>query len=622
MIRQRVSLAVAGAFVASSAFTLGIAAPASAAPGPYDPTFTPTTADLVGGGSDTSEIAVDYLAKGTTVAGTFVPGFNSKGLSGKIASYAATGDATLTLRDGSTITRPNNSGTGRATLYGAGNNSNFDFARSSSPIGTAEQDTLRQLPFAVDGLKLAVSSNVASNAPTTITPADMVKIYTGAVTNWNQIGGKDGVIKPYIPKSGSGTRSFFEGQLKAAPGGAEYVYANTVGEVQEHSVEKLQNDPNAVAPFSTGRAASATSIKLVGGFAANRALYNVVRQSEYQAGAKSALLKSAFGPTGFVCSPEARPLIEAAGFEQLASITKGGECGEPVTGATSNFRTSGQGAFATTTTLSAVAANGGSVRLTADVSAPGQNPQGKVQFKQGATALQTVNVAGGQAVLSLPSVAVGSHSYTAIFIPTNANEFGASETAAVSANVLVSSGLTVSAASGAYGVARVITVNGTGGAANGAVAVNVPGVVATSVNLVNGVGRVSVPATAAVGARAVTASFAGNASTFGTSASSTLSVSKAKTTSTLKLSKSKVKASKKAKATITVKISGSSLKASGKVTLKAGSKTVGTGTVKNGKVTVTLKKLKQGAHKIKATFAGTGNYGKSVTKTVTLKVTK
>ena len=617
MIRQRVSLAVAGAFVASSAFTLGLAAPASAATSPYDPAFVPTTGDLVGGGSDTSEIAVDYLAKGTN--GT--PGFNDGKSTGRIASYAATGDpTTLTLRDGSTLARPKNSGEGRNTLA-ANNNVNFDFARSSSAINTTEQATLRQLPFAVDGLKLAVSSNVASNAPASISEADLVKIYRGDVTNWSQIGGKSGVIKPLIPFAGSGTRKFFEDQLTRINGTA-VTPAPSVTEVQEHSVDAIQNDPNAVAPFSTGRAASAKSIKLLGGFAANRALYNVVRQADYQTGTKSALLKSAFGPTGFVCSPAARPLIEAAGFEQLASTTKGGACGEPVTAATANFRTSGQGAFATTTTLSAVAANGGSVRLTADVSAAGQNPQGKVQFKQGTTVLQTVNVAGGQAVLSLPSVAVGSYSYSATFVPANVNEFGTSDSAAVSTNVLVSSGLSVSAASGTFGVSRVITVNGTGGAANGAVSVNVPGVASATINLVNGSGSMSVPATATVGNRAVTASYAGNASTFGSSASSTLSISKAKTTSTLKLNKKSIKAKKSAKATITVKISGSSIKANGKVTIKAGSKTIGKGTVKNGKATITLKKLKKGNLKLKATFAGNGNYGTSVSKTVKLKVTK
>ena len=63
-------------------------------------------------------------------------------------------------------------------------------------------------------------------------------------------------------------------------------------------------------------------------------------------------------------------------------------------------------------------------------------------------------------------------------------------------------------------------------------------------------------------------------------------------------------------------------KANGKVTLKVGSKTIGKGTVKNGKVTITLKKLKKGSYKIKATFAGDSNVNGSSSKTVKLKVTK
>ncbi|WP_209674655.1 Ig-like domain repeat protein [Aeromicrobium fastidiosum] len=610
---------MAGAFVASTAFTLGVVAPASAATSPYDPTFTPTTGDLVGAGSDTSEIAIDYLAKGHNG----IAGFNGTKTTGRIASYAATGDpAELSLRDGTSLKRPNNSGTGRATLWGTGNNTAFDFARSSSTLADTEVADLRQLPFAVDGLKLAVSSNVPSNAPASISAADMVKIYKGQVTNWNQLGGGNGTIKPLIPFSGSGTRTFFQAQLNAAAGAAFTPDPTKVAEVQEHSVAAIENDPNAVAPFSTGRAASAPSIKLVGGFSADRALYNVVRLKDYTSGDKSALLKAAFGPTGFVCSPEARPLIEAAGFQQLASVTKNGVCGEPVTTATSKFRTSGEGAAATTTTLSAAAANGGSVRLTADVSASGQNPQGKVQFKQGSTVLSTVNVAGGQAVLTLPSVAVGSYTYTATFVPANVNDFGPSSTAPVTANVLTSSGLSVSAVGGSYGVARVIKVTGTGGAVNGAVSVSVPGVVATSVQLVNGSATVPVPATASVGGKTVTATFAGNASTFGSSATGSLSITKASTATKIALAKKSLKSSKRGTAKVTVTIAGSALKANGKVTLKVGSKTIGTGTVKNGKATIKLKKLKKGSYKIKATFAGNANYSSSTAKTVKLKVTK
>lgn len=630
MIRQRVSLAVAGAVVATTGLTAGLMTSAIAAPTPtiYDPSFTPTTGDLSGAGSDTSEIALDYVTKGHDG----IDGFNAGKSTGRLASFGAgaadvVSPATVVLKAGtSAITRPNGSGAGKALLYGSANNTNLDFARSSSTLNAAEiTANLQQSAFAVDGLKLAVSS-ASTNAPASISGADLVKIYDGTYTRWNQLtgnaGGSGATIVPLIPQAGSGTRSFFEAQLKANNGNVAVVLGGSVTSTQEHSDAAIKNDPNALAPFSTGRAKSTATVKTLGGFSAQRALYNVVRQTDLANATKSALINSAFGPSGFICSAAAKPLIEAAGFDQLASTTAGGACGTFGQVDVTNFTTANTVAKATTTTLSAVAQNGQSVKLTASVAATEGLPSGKVVFLEGDTQVGTAQVIGGSATLTLANATLGSHTYTATYNPSNAATYTASKSAVSSTNVLASSGLSVSVAGGTYGVARTITINGSGGAANGAVSVSVPGVVSTAVTLVNGAGSVSVPATATVGSKTVTASYAGNASTFGTSASSTLSISKAKTTSTLKLSKSKIKASKKAKATITVKITGSSLKAAGKVTLKAGSKTVGTGTIKNGKATITLKKLKKGSYKVKATFTGTSNYGKSVTKTVKLKVTK
>ena len=68
-----------------------------------------------------------------------------------------------------------------------------------------------------------------------------------------QLGGAAGVIAPKIPQAGSGTRSFFTAQLKAANGGTAVTLAPSVVEVQEHDASPIQNDPNAVAPFSVGR---------------------------------------------------------------------------------------------------------------------------------------------------------------------------------------------------------------------------------------------------------------------------------------------------------------------------------------------------------------------------------
>jgi ABC-type phosphate transport system substrate-binding protein len=613
-------LAVAGTVVAGSALAVGLAAPASAA-STFDPSFTPTTGDLVGSGSDTSEVAVDYLVKGHNG----VAGFNAGKSTGRIASYAATPSEQITLRDGSTITRPGNSGAGRSQLFGTSNNTNFDFARASSSIavGSAEANAgLQQIPFAQDGLKMVTATT--TNAPATISTADLVKIYDGTWKTWDQVPGATGSapIEAYIPPTGSGTRSFFTTQLaKANTGGAAVTLATTLKTAQEHDPTPIQNNPNAIAPFSTGRAKSATGIKTIDGLNAKRALYNVFRGADLS-GPKKSIIDAAFRENGFFCSPSARPLIEAAGFDQLASVDNGGACGVPVQSDINNFKLSSQeGALATSTTLSATAANGGTVTLNAELAATGssQKPVGKVSFREDGVQVAQASAAGGLATATIPNVSVGAHTYSAVFVPTNDANFGPSQSTLTSVNVLASSAVSVGSTAGTFGTARTVTVNGSGAAANAPVSVSIPGVLATSVTLVNGSGSVTVPAGAPVGTWTISVSFAGNGSAYGSSAAGSLSITKASSSTALKLAKKKVKAGKKAKATVTVKAPGA---VNGKVTLKVGSKTVGTGTVKNGKAKITLKKLKKGSYKVKAVFGGTSNVNGSTSKTIKLKVTK
>lgn len=623
MIRQRVSLAVAGAVVATTALTAGLAAPASAAisTSPYDPGFTPNAGDLVGVGSDTIEIALDNIAKGIT--GT--AGYNASHADGRIASFAAAPAGEIVLRDGSTaITRPNGSGAGKSLLHGASNNADVSFARSSSSLNATEvSDGLQQIPFAVDGLKLAVSST--TNAPAVITPDQMVKIYSGTITNWNQIGGKDGVIKPYVPQAGSGTLSFFTAQLTAANGGTAVTLAPSVGSTQEHSDADIKSNPNAVVPFSTARSKGLTTIKLEKGFRAYRAVYDVVRGTDYSSTTVGAKLKAAFSESGFVCSDAARPLIEAAGFYQLARSSAGGVCGIPTQSAVSTFVTSSL--LDVDNTLAAVASANGTIELTSTVDAAA-SPAGTVTFTDTdtSTVLGTVAVSGGKAVKTLTGVAAGTHNYSSVFTPTEGKPFKSSDVSTASAKILKAStvAVSVSPAASTFGTSHTITVTGTQGtgALTGPVTVNV-GPLTTVVNVVNGSGSFVTPADLPTGAYTVTASYAGSADAFPAASTSTLSVAKAGTTTTIKLSKSKVKVKKTSKATITVKINGSSLPANGKVTIKSGSKTVGTGTVRNGKVTITIKKFsKKGTYKLKATFSGAAYYGASTSKTVKLKVTK
>ncbi len=410
------------------AASLSLAAPALAdPPAPY----TPAASDVIGVGSDTSEHALNFLADGN--AG--VPGYNASGPANKLVSWNATapagGSATINLPSNPTATRPNGSGAGKATLYGAGNNTDIDFARSSSALDATEKSAgLQAFPFAKDSLALATAK--VSNAPATITPADMVKIYSGTVTDWSQLGGAAGAIAPKIPQSGSGTRSFFLAQLKAANGGTDVTLAGTVASVQEHDPSQIQNDPNAVAPFSVGRnAVIGAPLRIEGGFAAARALYNVVRQADV---AKPEIL-AIFGDSGFICSAAAKPLITAAGFEQLLPKTQGGVCGVPTQDPTTNLATE---QVATTTTVAGTSPAPGALNLTATVASGSTVADGLVSFFLDGAATPTgtaVPLTGGKASKALTGLAPGAHTVVAKYTPSSNSVFLGSQSAATPVSV-------------------------------------------------------------------------------------------------------------------------------------------------------------------------------------------
>lgn len=438
-VRKSLSGIVVAALAGSAlAFT---ATPALAATQADDPSFTPVAIDLIGVGSDTIQTTLHYLAEGATVNGTAVPGWNaqSPAPANRIASFAALGGGTITLPSGD-VNRPNGSGAGKALLYGAGDNADIDFARSSSAINATEKQAgLQAFPFALDTLKMAVSNSVPSHAPAALTNDQIVGIYKGDITDWSAIGGTAGEIAPKIPQPGSGTRSFFESQLKSMNGGVAVTYGANVAEVQEHDDTPIKNDPNAIAPFSVGRAALlGTTLRLESGFSALRALYDVVRGTDQG----NPAIQAVFGEDGFVCSTAARPLIEASGFQQLATPAHGGVCGAPTSDPTSNFTLNEQ--VATASTLAASSPSARTAHLVARATGS-TSPQGAFDFYEGDTLLQSgVPLVSGQATYDVTGAAPGSHTYTAMFVP--ADGFDASE-ATDSVVVKTSSKITESFAS-------------------------------------------------------------------------------------------------------------------------------------------------------------------------------
>lgn len=107
-------------------------------------------------------------------------------------------------------TKPPGSGTGIEMLL----NDQLAFAQSSRSIKDTEYQqaeqkgfTLKQIPVAIDGIAIAVNPEL--NIPG-LTIAQVQEIYTGQITNWDQLGGPDLPIIAYSRRpEDSGTIEFF-----------------------------------------------------------------------------------------------------------------------------------------------------------------------------------------------------------------------------------------------------------------------------------------------------------------------------------------------------------------------------------------------------------------------------
>ncbi len=111
------------------------------------------------------------------------------------------------------------------------------------------------MPFAIDAVTYA--TNAKTNAPANLTTAQLAAIYTCAVTNWHQVGGKSAPIDAQLPQSGSGTRKFFLTALGAGtpitPGpcvNSSHGENSTNLPEENEGVNKFLQGPNVIYPYS------------------------------------------------------------------------------------------------------------------------------------------------------------------------------------------------------------------------------------------------------------------------------------------------------------------------------------------------------------------------------------
>jgi hypothetical protein len=328
-----------------------------------DPTAG-TYKPINGVGSDTTQDIVGGLATVVT----------------SIGSYDAVGSATIkTTASGPTFNRPNGSGAGVQALSASANNTGtrtypaaggvsitgqVDFARSSSgPSSSFPGTDLTFIPYARDAVTFAVNEAsdfprdipVGSAAQDALSPAPFTlrNIYRCAVTSYFDADFTAVTIRPLLPQSGSGTRTFWLSTLGLTEAQVTGCATDLAGTVQEHDGNSVTGAGDIV-PFSIAQYIAqgnhadlpttvverrsqvvlgsigsvkpyvinaAGGVELNASFPVNRLVFNVVQTSRL---GESGIASAFVGSTSAVCA--ASSTIRKYGFGTIGSL-----CGNTTT---------------------------------------------------------------------------------------------------------------------------------------------------------------------------------------------------------------------------------------------------------------------------------------------------
>ncbi|HEY0691770.1 MAG TPA: substrate-binding domain-containing protein [Kribbella sp.] len=324
---MRLTRSITAAAIALS--TIALATTVVTTTASADPAFVPDANDIVGVGSDTTQYLLNDLATA----------YNSHNPQRRLASFNATGSASIRIRATVTIARPDGSGAGIKALSAR---TDIDFARSSRAKKSTDPTNLAFLRYAKDQVRWMGNAHITR--PRTLSKAQLSGIYNCRIRNWRQLGGPNLAIVPLVPQAGSGTRSFWADQVGFNGTTLPSCVKDKIGTklVQEHDPAAVRSaGAGAIAPVSYGRwvklSAAQKSGVFIGGITNpdvtkfNRDVFNVVKTNA--AGVIAPFLADLFGngrgttSTGsglpWICKTEAQPIIKRDGLTPLAA----GVCG-------------------------------------------------------------------------------------------------------------------------------------------------------------------------------------------------------------------------------------------------------------------------------------------------------
>jgi len=174
-----------------------------------------------------------------------------------------------------------------------------------------EQYGLKLFKWAIDGVGVAVNPD---NPVKSLTKAQLKDIYSGKITDWKDLGGKEAPITVYTRDESSGTREVF--WKKALDKGDIVSSANFV--VSNGAMKTaIANDPNAIGYVSVGHMdASVAGVALDGVFPA----IDTVKSGEYKV-ARGLYSNTKGEPSGltrlfieYLLSPEGQEIAVQKGF--------------------------------------------------------------------------------------------------------------------------------------------------------------------------------------------------------------------------------------------------------------------------------------------------------------------
>lgn len=220
----------------------------------------------------------------------------------------ALGEAFMNANPGVTFTyNPTGSGSGITAVT----EGRCDIGLSSRALKDEEKTTLTETVIALDGIAMVVNPQ---NPVTDLTVEQIAKIYTGEITNWNEVGGNDAEIVVIGREAGSGTRDGFESITGTKDTCTYRQELTSTGDV----IATVSQNPDAIGYASLAALNNTVTAIQVGGVAPTEATvqdgtYVIQRPFVVATRTGEALSPVAQAFFDYITSPEVAEIIAGAG---------------------------------------------------------------------------------------------------------------------------------------------------------------------------------------------------------------------------------------------------------------------------------------------------------------------